>query len=149
MLAFILHPKGKAKPKGYIMKLNQLMENFQKELGLDKPIPTNDAGAYVIYMDRELFINVVDMNPGIAFTCDVAPLPKENLEQFYTQMMLANLFGQGTEGAVLGLSDDGNTLILSREIEYNPEIDLFKEVIEDFMNAVDFWREEALNFKAA
>ncbi|MDP1835225.1 MAG: type III secretion system chaperone [Chlamydiales bacterium] len=131
------------------MKLSQLMDLYRKEIGLDKAIPTNDAGQYVIYMDKDVSFTVSDLNPGLGMLCEVAPMPKDSQEQFYTQMMLANLFGQGTEGAVLGLSDDGNTLTLSKDMEYNLEYEMFKEALEDFMNAIDFWRDEATNFKAA
>lgn len=131
------------------MKLAQLMQLFQKELGLDKPIPQDDTGAYVIYMDTDLSFYVTELTPGFALTCEVAACPSEQQEEFYTQMMLANLFGQGTEGAILGLSDDGNTLILSREIEYSADYERFKEILEDYMNAVDFWRDETTTFKAA
>ncbi len=129
------------------MRLSQFMEMFQKEVGLDKAIPQNDAGEYVIYMDKELSYTISDLNPGIGLRCDIAPCPKEQVEQFYTEMMHANLFGQGTEGAILGLSDDGNSLTLSREIEYNIDYERFKECLEDFMNAIDFWRTEATTTK--
>lgn len=125
------------------MKLAQFMEMFQKELGLDKPIPQSDLGEYVIHMDKDLSYTIIDLNPGIGIHCDVVPCPKEGLERFYTEVMHANLFSQGTEGALLGLSDDGNTLTLSREVEYNVDYEQFKAVLEDFMNAIDFWHSEA------
>ncbi len=130
------------------MKLAQLMEMFAKEIGLEKPFQQNEQGAYIFPMEADLSFTIADLNPVIGLTCSVAACPKTGLEAFYSQMLLANLFGQGTEGAVLGLSDDGNTLTLSKEIEYNIDFEQFKEVLEDFMNAIDFWRNEALTYKA-
>lgn len=131
------------------MKLSQLVDQLRKELGLDRAISVDSSGAYTIYMEQNVFFRLTDLNPGFSLFCQVAPLPKGKQEQFYTQMMLANLFGQGTEGAVLGLSEDGKVLILSKEIHYTLECDRLKEELEDFMNAIDFWREEAIHFKAA
>ncbi len=130
------------------MKLTQLMEMFAKEVGLDKPFQQNEQGAFIVPMEPELSFFVSDLNPVIGLTCSVAPCPKTGQEGFYSQMLLGDLFGQGTEGAVLGLSDDGNTLTLSKEIEYNIDYEQFKEVLEDFMNAIDFWRTEVSNYKA-
>lgn len=128
------------------MKLTQLMDLFGKEIGLTGAYPQNEHGAFVVHMEPEVSFVVTDLNPTISLTCTVAPCPKQGIDAFYSQMMLANLFGQGTEGAVLGLSDDGNHLTLTREIEYNVDYEQFKEVLEDFMNAIDFWRTEALNY---
>ena len=59
-------------------------------------------------------------------------------------MLHGNLFGIGTRGAVLGASIDGNLLTLSKEVEYTPDYKEFKDLVEDFINMVDYWREEAL-----
>lgn len=61
--------------------------------------------------------------------------------------MLGNLFGQGTHKAVLGLTEDGNMLTLFKVVEYNIDYKQFRDALEDFINSVDFWREEALNHK--
>ena len=91
------------------MKLAQLMELFGKEIGFTGPYPQNDQGAYVVQMEPEVSFLVTDLNPTISLSCAIAPCPKQGTDSFHTQMLLANLFGQGTEGAVLGLTDDGNT----------------------------------------
>ncbi len=131
------------------MSLSQMMERFQKELELDKEIPQDDMGNYMVSMDEDIVMYINDLNPGIELQCEVAECPTEALEAFLTDMMLANLFGQGTEGAVLGLNDEGDALTLSQEIDYNVDYERFRDHIEDFMNAVDFWRSEALHHKAA
>ena len=44
----------------------------------------------------------------------------------------AILFGQGTKGAVLGLSEDGSQLTLTQDIDYNAEYKEFRDTLEDF-----------------
>lgn len=73
--------------------------------------------------------------------------PRGKEEELYTQMLLANLFGQGTYGAVISLDDDARHIELSRTIDYDVNFKDFKDILEDFINAVDFWREEALNYQ--
>ena len=90
-----------------------------------------------------LVVNLSEI-PGniLVLTCNVASYPKTNEEAFSTRAMLGNLF-QGTKGAVLGLTLDGKNLTLRRIIDYHVEYKEFKELLEDFINVVDFWHTEA------
>lgn len=56
--------------------------------------------------------------------------------------MKANLFGQGTLGAALGLEPEQNLLTLSLELPYDMDYRHFKESVEDFTNIVDYWKVE-------
>lgn len=131
------------------MKLGQLMQNFSRELEIDPPFAPSDGGAYVVPLDTTTSFTIRELNPGIEFHCVLAPCPKKNLEQLYTKLLAGNFFGHATGDAALGLSDDGNALTLSRVLEYNVDYELFKEVLDDFINAVDFWQQEAKEDQAA
>lgn len=124
--------------------LSAFMQEFTKELELDKPLPQDVPGVFVIPLDVGLSITISSMPQGIFFYSVVAPIPKDKEEAFFTEALLGNLFGQGTKGATLGLSEDGRMLTLSRAIDYDVNYKEFKELLEDFINSVDFWREEAL-----
>jgi hypothetical protein len=104
-------------------------------------------GSYTLPLDEDLAVNMTDIPNGFILKSSIAPLPKTNEELFSTQLMLANLFGQGTKGASLGLSSDGNTITLTRVIDYPVTYKDFREILEDFINCVDFWHDEALNHK--
>jgi hypothetical protein len=56
--------------------------------------------------------------------------------------MKANLFGQGTLGAAIGLDPKQNILTLSLQLPYDMNYSHFKESVEDFTNIVDYWRVE-------
>ncbi|MBA3816316.1 MAG: type III secretion system chaperone [Parachlamydiaceae bacterium] len=128
--------------------LEKLIENLipDMELGNTK-LASEVPGTYAIPLDDGLTVLISEIPNGISLKCSVAPYPKVHEEIFSTQAMLGNLFGQGTRGATLGLSNDGNTLTLTQIIDYNIDYKEFKELLEDFINAVDFWRDEALNHK--
>ncbi|MBA3957792.1 MAG: type III secretion system chaperone [Parachlamydiaceae bacterium] len=123
--------------------LNKLIHEFAKDQELGDSLPLDSSGNYMIPLDEGLIITIQALPEGFTLFCFLGPCPKNNREALFSQALLANLFGQGTHDAVLGISEDGNTLTLSRIIDYHVEYKEFKEIIEDFINVVDFWREES------
>lgn len=126
--------------------LSSFIQEFLNELEIKEPLPQEVPGIYTLPLDEGLSVIISSNSQGIAFSSKLAPIPKNKEEAFYTEALLGNLFGQGTRGAILGLSEDGRMLTLSREIDYDIGYKEFKELLEDFINSVDFWREEALNY---
>jgi len=126
--------------------LEKLLPRFLQDLKVERSLSSGVPGAYILPIGN-LHINMTDIPNGFIMKCSLAPYPKVNEETFSSNAMLANLFGQGTRGAVLGLTPDSNTLTLSRVIDYQVDYKEFKEILEDFISAVDFWRDEALNHK--
>lgn len=123
--------------------LETLMEKMAKEMELPTTFETTVQGIYSIPVDENTNIKIVENPPGFSFECTVCPCPTQGLEEFFSTMLLADLFGRGTRGAVLGLSDDAKSVLLRLDIDYNIEYKEFRDKLEDFLNAVDFWREEA------
>ena len=131
------------------MNLEQCMDRLKDEVGIDSDFPQGERGAYLLPMDEERSVVVTDLNPGIGLFCQVASCPAHEQEDFFTNMLLANLFGQGTEGAILGLDQDAKHLVLRKEITHAVDYEKFAEEIEDFMNAVDLWTNEVNEQNAA
>lgn len=128
------------------MQLNMYLQEFLQELEIKEPLPQDVPGVFTLPLDDGLSIILTSQPEGFALFCTVVPVPKQE-EAFYTQALLANLFGQGTKGAILSLSEEGRMLTLSRNIDYDVSYKEFKEILEDFINIVDFWREEALQYQ--
>lgn len=120
--------------------LERHMESFAKEMDIEH-FPS-DKGSYTIPLEDDLSIQLTPTENGFVLYSTIAQVPSESREAFLTKTLHANLFGQGTFGSILGLNELGNLLTLSRNVEYNIDYKGFKEVIEDFINALDFWREE-------
>lgn len=119
--------------------IQQLAQEFELTEGFEPQSP----GVYIIPFEDGFQIKIVNLPQGVLINCAVIACPPHNREKFLTQVMLANLFGQGTRDGILSLSEDGNMLTLSREVNYNPEYREFRDMLEDFITVVDFWREEA------
>jgi hypothetical protein len=123
--------------------INEYMEKWVKEFDLPPTIAEDRGGVYTIPMDEETMIEIKDLPPGISIFCKIAQAPEKGKEEFFVHMLHGNLLGQGTDGAALGLTEEGNYLTLSYDMEYSLEYNEFKDIIEDVFNVVDFWREEA------
>jgi hypothetical protein len=122
--------------------LAKYIQQLVKELEMQGSLATEVPGVYDFPIDEEISVTISDIPQGFTMTSTFADAPSENEELFYTQALLANLYGEGTEGCILGLDAEGEKLILSRKIDYNIEYKEFKDLIEDFLNNVEFWRDE-------
>lgn len=124
--------------------LNTLIKELEKEWELETPLPQDMPGVYSIPLEDGLSLSISSIGQGAIFlNSTVALIPKGREEHLYTQALLANLMGQGTKGALLGLNDTGTLLTLSRTIDYDVSFKEFRDIVEDFINTIDFWREEA------
>lgn len=123
--------------------LDTLMQQLTKELKIEGSLATAVPGVYTFPVNESLSILISDIPHGFSITCTIVDSPKKNEEEFFSQALLANMFGNGTDGCALGLTEDGEQLILSRSIDYEVNFQEFMDIIEDFLNAVDLWRQEA------
>jgi len=126
------------------MQLEKYVRELEKEMGVQDSFTTTTPGTFAIPLEEGIDVKLSILPEGFLLFCEVSEVPSERLEAFYTEAMLANLLGQGTKGAVLGLNLAGNLLTLTLAVEYNVDYKDFKELVEDFLNTVDFWRDEVL-----
>lgn len=121
-------------------RLNELGQEFASQ----NFISEIEKNHFQLKFEQETDVEVFKLNSSYLFKADVASLPKTNTEAFITRLMQANLFGTGTRGAVLGLNENGNILTLSLEVDYNSPYKEFKNKLEEFVNTMDFWRQEII-----
>ena len=88
-------------------------------------------------------ITITDSPPGIEISAVIGKAPLENQEAIYTKLLRGNLLGQATRKACLGLDEAGENIVLSASIPSIRSYREFKDSIEDFVNAVMFWKEES------
>lgn len=129
--------------------LEKFIKQFELELEVEEPFNHPTPGSYVIALNQGFSITLAPLNQGFSLFCEFGSSPKENEEAFYLQALTGNLFGKGTKGAVLGLNDQGNMLTISQVVDYNIEYKDFKEIVEDFITTIDFWRNALRNEKSA
>lgn len=112
------------------------------DLEIDPRLGKTEGGRFVLPLNSELMIEIQPLKAGFYFYSPVRPCPKVKKEELLIQLMKANLFGQGTKGAALGLEGKENVLTLSLAIPYDMKYKFFREALEDFANIVNYWREE-------
>lgn len=133
------------------MSLRQLVETLYKELELTGSPTPNTKGGYMIAFDEGIEVNLIEYaivpdNPhemGIALWTIITPCKEKNAGALYQAALLGDLFGVATHQGIIGLSANGKSLTLCREIEYNCDYTDFQDILEEFLNTVEIWRETA------
>src|SRR5438128_443988 len=126
------------------MTLSTYLDTFAHDIGLDDRFIEDQPGVYKIPLEEDLEITITSLDKGFQFFSVLCSCPPNNREKFFTQTLLGNLFGQGTHGAVLGLNQDASKVTLTRTADFDMDYRTFKNILEDFINSADAWREIAL-----
>lgn len=126
--------------------LDRMMKKLAKELEIEDSFATEVPGVYTIHLEENLDIMISELPQGFSLTSTLCPCPKEKEEDYFRELMEANLFGDGTQKAVLGLDEQGKFVTLSRHVEHEVTEEEFLAIIEDFINIVDFWIAETLPY---
>lgn len=128
------------------MKISLLLQELQQDYELKEPFEEVAPGIWQVPVDEDIIVTLSQtpssMGLGIILSCSFSDMPIGREEELFRQMLLANLNGQGTKGSTLSLSDDGRRLILSKVIDYDVNFKDFRDMLDDFISVVDFWREE-------
>jgi hypothetical protein len=121
--------------------LRDYLDQICKELEVERP-KLNEEKWYPFQLREDLQINLKDLDPGVAMTGVVCDAPQKKREEVYIYLMRANLLGQGTGGARIGMDETEKSLTLSLGLPYELDYSAFRESLEDFANYLVFWREE-------
>ncbi len=124
--------------------LDDMIEQLKSELEIE--IPTEVPGVWSLLLDDGETVTITSVPQGFYLECRFGSYPSQEQLAFFTHALHANLYCEGTEECVLGIDEDGKTLVLSQGVEKTVDYPAFKEILEKFINSIDFWREEALSF---
>lgn len=126
-------------------KIDDFMRALSVEIGLDTPLKPDFPGVYMFSIG-EATVSITDKAGEISLMASFGPIP-EKKEAFYTDMLTADLFYQGTLGSVAGLKSADNKVIVKKVL--GPDLDgqKFSEEVEDFLNSVENWKERMLEFR--
>lgn len=126
--------------------LNKIIEQLGEEFNMQDFITSPAPGNYTLLFKNEINIDLIESATDIYITSKIGACPKEGGEALLAKALEVNLFGESSNHGVVGLDRDGNMLTLSQELDYNIDYKKFKEKIEDFLNVIEFWQGELLNF---
>ena len=127
--------------------LEELVKAFAKELELKEPMSRGDSDGYHFLLD-DTTLSINEAGAGFQLVATVGEIPKEQVELFFSKMLRGNLFAQATSGAALGLDETGVKMILRYYHPIKANYREFKEHIEDFINTIDFWKQEVKSHQA-
>ncbi len=121
--------------------LKEHLEKLCSDLELGALAPKDKNKCYALSLS-DCRMTLQELDPGFYIKAVIGECPKEKKEDLFLYIMRANFLGQGTGGNVIGLDEEEKNLTLSQNIPYDSTFREFKETIEDFVNYVDYWREE-------
>jgi Tir chaperone protein (CesT) family len=129
--------------------LERYVERLDRELNGGGDLLVETAGIYSLPLEGGLNLVMQETPEGFYLYCEVCNIdfiPKLRREEFFTDFLHINLFGNETENAVIGLDEEGLILTLSQEIRSNVSYEDFYAIVEDFVNSVDFLQAEARSY---
>ena len=120
--------------------LPEHLKKLAEDLDIKEGLKPQDGGVSIIFDDAEVFIS--DAESGFQFSSTFCEIPSEQQELFFAKMLRGNLFFQATNGSTLGLDETGLKLLLRYCHPYKCTYRDLKEKLEDFLNTLEFWKEE-------
>jgi hypothetical protein len=126
--------------------LEQCITQLVKELGLGTPVFEKDGSCQLEISSYP--VKIVKQESGAYLSALVAPPPPKEMEEYLLKLMQANFLGQGTGGAVLGMTEDESFLTLSLNLPYEINYRAFKDTIEEFINYLEYWKTETAKYVA-
>lgn len=97
---------------------------------------------FILKIDDKISIYLKDLDPGIFFYARLLELPNQKREDLLMELGTANYLGQSTGEGIIGLDAEEKFLTFSHEVVYDIPYKEFTELLEDFINFLEFWRQE-------
>jgi hypothetical protein len=129
------------------MALKQFIEKLSIDLGFEQALEANEDGSYSLRLEPEIDVTIKEHGEqNILFYTKVADMPQMHAEDFLLKTLAANLFGRETGGAMLGLDREGKKVVMLDLLIEEQNYHTFHDRLEDFVNYVDAWRQETVEF---
>ncbi len=128
-------------------QINSLLNDFGKNLGIED-LSFDDNNYCCLFFD-DFVINLELTNEGdiLYFYANVGEIPSSGKENFYEMLLQANFLFSQTNGASLGISKQGNFVLLSYQIITSGlDLNKFTNIVENFVNTVELWSKKIDKF---
>lgn len=128
---------------------DQLMRDLGQSIALGDALVFNEQHCSRLMVDTHLaidFEHVADEELLQIYSVLGEP-PAQGREQFYRELLTANLFGNATQGATLSFDPVFNQVLLTRTVELeNATSPSFLKIVEAFVNGVEYWKTYIADF---
>ena len=131
-----------------------MLEERFKKLSHDLKLPPlalkGQKDFFHLSLENDLHFSIKALpKEGFFLFAKVAPLPTRKREDAFMYFMKANLLGQGAGNQTLGVDEEESFLTLSRKVAHEVSDAEFMEIIEEFANYLDYWKEETKKMQKA
>ena len=123
------------------MNLDEFVDQFQQKSGMS-PLQFSDEGVISFIFNGEFTASIEksDNDTLVTIHAKIGDLPTENQESCMKALLEANLFGQKTGGASIGMDASTNEVYLFRTFALHTlEIDYFFDALTSFMQTQQQW----------
>ncbi|MDE3055585.1 MAG: type III secretion system chaperone [Verrucomicrobiota bacterium] len=124
--------------------LRRLLEIVCKEVDLPPAKEVERGRCFILPFAPGIEIKLSDLQPGVSMSASLIACPKRNKEDLFIYVMEANLLGQGTGSARIGMENE--ELMLLSGFPYELDASLFKDKLEEFLNTLLYWRKDLERF---
>ncbi|MEM7174890.1 MAG: type III secretion system chaperone [Chlamydiota bacterium] len=130
------------------MSLDPLLELFCREFNI-AVLPQKDKdGVYQLPINSNTQLSLSALDPGLYIFSKMMPIPKSTTQEaLFIYLMRSNFLGVSTGGSAIGIDPAEQFLTLSFALSQDINYTLFRDSLEDFINYLDFWREEIVNYQ--
>ena len=122
---------------------DQLMRDLGQNIGVGDALRFNGQRCARLLVGEHLavdFEHVADEELLQMYSVLGSP-PAEGREQFYRDLLSANLFGHATQGGVLAWDPAFNQVLLTRTLELeNATSPKLLAMVESFVNVAEYWK---------
>lgn len=127
--------------------LKDYIIQMEREFELPDPLDreTDQTWVMPISDERQIQLTALD-GDGYYFYARLGACPKVSREDLFQRLMVANLYGMGTLGGLLGMDETGKEITFSRAVPLGTGYEAFKNHLEDFINMVNYWADEVKEF---
>ncbi|MCY3974093.1 MAG: type III secretion system chaperone [Simkaniaceae bacterium] len=131
------------------VRIEQLLTHLIETTGNTLSFVKDETERFRLSVPPSSEIIVVDAEADLFLFSRITPIPPhDNREALLIHLMKANLLGQGTGGAVLGIDREDKHFTLSLTLPSTIDHTTFKEAVEEFANYISYWKDEIDGFVA-
>ena len=120
----------------------QLLRDLGQNIGLAHPLVFNEQHCARLMVGERVGIDFEHLPDEqiVQMYCVLGGIPAGGLESLYRELLEANLFGDGTQGATLGLDGGQRQIVLSRALALEHMTSpTMLQVFERFINTSEHW----------
>ena len=134
-----------------MVEFSDFIASYGQDVGISD-LKLNEQGVCSLNFDSKVNVDIVfkqDQDQCI-FASNLGEIPTDNLENFFRELLKANVFGISTAGTTIGIDEGTNMVVLSFTfITQSFTFDLFKTVLDNSVSLVDEWTQKVENLKTS